>query len=182
MSPSIVSVNVGLVREIEMRGRIITTAIWKSPVSGRVPLRGVNFAGDDQADRTVHGGRDKAVYAYSEEDYAYWRDEEGVATEAGLFGENLTTRGIDLSLALVGERWAVGSAILEVTKPRLPCYKLAVRLNDPHFVRRFAAALRMGAYFRVIQEGDVAAGDPIVVTRVPSLKSTLRSVAEDILG
>src|SRR5512140_2487118 len=98
----VLSVNVGQVREVEWRGRRITSAIWKSPVRGRVALRGVNFSGDDQADRAVHGGRDKAVYAYSREDYDYWRNAEGVDTSPGLFGENLTTEGVDLSSVVTG--------------------------------------------------------------------------------
>ena len=115
----VVSVNVGPVRDVEWRGEMISTAIWKTPVSGRVALRGVNFAGDDQADRTVHGGPDKAVYAYAREDYDYWRAHEGLDVEPALFGENLTVEGIDLSAALVGERWAVGSTVLEVAQIRL---------------------------------------------------------------
>src|SRR5689334_1574544 len=108
----VLSVNVGPVREVEWRGEVISTAIWKSPAGGRVALRGVNFVGDDQADRTVHGGADKAVYAYAREDYDHWRIAEGVEVEPALFGENLTVEGIDLSAALIGERWGVGSAVL----------------------------------------------------------------------
>src|SRR3982751_4396409 len=129
-APRVISVNVGEVREVEWRGDVVTTAIWKSPVAGRVALRGVNFAGDDQADRTVHGGPDKAVYAYAREDYDYWRDVEGLETPVGLFGENLTVEGLDLSAAHVGERWTVGSTLLEVAQPRLPCYKLGARVGD----------------------------------------------------
>jgi MOSC domain-containing protein YiiM len=133
------SVNVGQIRRIEWRGEEVTTAIWKTPVEGRVALRGVNFAGDDQADRTVHGGPDKAVYAYSLEDYAFWRHSEGLDTSPGLFGENLTVEGMNLSSSIVGERWIVGSTILEVAQPRLPCYKLGIRVGDQHFLKRFSA-------------------------------------------
>ncbi|HMI58054.1 MAG TPA: MOSC domain-containing protein, partial [Gemmatimonadaceae bacterium] len=155
--PRVLSVNVGGVRTIEWRGREITTGIWKHPVSGRIALRGVNFVGDDQADRIVHGGPDKAVYAYAREDYDYWRDEESVETSPGLFGDNLTTEGLDLSNAVVGERWSIGSTVLEVTQPRLPCFKLGIRLNDSHFPKRFMVASRMGAYLRIVDEGDVGA-------------------------
>lgn len=165
--PRVVSLNVGSVRSVEWEGEVVTTAIWKSPVAGRVALGGVNFAGDDQADRTVHGGADKAVYAYAREDYDYWRDAESMETADGMFGENLTVAGLDLSSALVGERWGVGSAVLEVAQPRLPCYKLGIRVGDRRFLKRFLSAGRTGAYLRVVREGDVAAGDAIQVTSRP---------------
>jgi MOSC domain-containing protein YiiM len=166
-------VNVGAIRQVEWRGEIVSTGIWKSPVEGRVALRGVNFIGDDQADRTVHGGRDKAVYSYAQEDYDFWRDEHGVETQPGLFGENLTVAGIDLSAVIAGERWRVGSCLLEVAQPRLPCYKLGMRMHDPYFPRQFQAAMRMGAYLRVIEEGDVGATDAIVVIERPGHGVTL---------
>src|SRR6476620_2832712 len=122
ISARVLSINVGTVREVEWRGEMVATAIWKAPVEGRVTLRGVNFAGDDQADRTVHGGPDKAVYSYSLEDYAFWRRSEGLDTSPGLFGENLTIEGMNLSSSIVGERWIIGTTILEVAQPRLPCY------------------------------------------------------------
>jgi MOSC domain-containing protein YiiM len=174
----VLSVNVGSVRTIEWRGRPVTTAIWKHAVSGRVALRGVNLVGDDQADRTVHGGLDKAVYSYAREDYDYWRNDEGVDTSPGLFGENLTTEGIDLSRAVVGQRWSVGSTVLEIVQPRLPCFKLGIRLGDPHFPKRFMLASRMGAYLRVVQEGDVGANDEVHVSHTPSHGVTLRDMVE----
>jgi len=169
----VVSVNVGAVREVVWRDEIVTTAIWKHPVEGRVAIRGVNLDGDDQADRQVHGGRDKAVYAYAREDYDAWRDGHGVATAPGLFGENLTVEGVDLRQAIVGERWAVGSAVLEVAQPRLPCYKLGIRMDDSHFPRRFQAEGRMGAYFRIVREGDVGAGDAVEILSRPEHGVTL---------
>lgn len=158
------SVNVGAIREIEWRGRLIRTAIWKEPVGNRpVRIGRVNLDGDDQADRTRHGGPDKSVYAYAAEDYRYWADHERVATSPGLFGENLTVLGLDLRLALVGERWRVGTALLEVTQPRLPCFKLGARLADPRFPKRFLSVARLGAYLRVVEEGEVRAGDVVRV-------------------
>jgi MOSC domain-containing protein YiiM len=171
-------VNVGAVRRIEWRGAEVTTAIWKTPVEGRIAVRGVNFAGDDQADRTVHGGPHKAVYAYAAEDYAFWRDEEGLETSPGLFGENLTVEGLDLSSAIVGERWTVGSTTLEVAQPRLPCYKLGIRVGDQHFLKRFLRARRFGAYLRVVREGDVGAGDAVDVIERPGHGVTLWSMIE----
>ena len=179
-TPHLVSVNVGDIREIEWQGRLVTTAIWKYPVAGRVALCGVNFQGDDQADRSVHGGPDKAVYAYSREDYVFWREHAGIETPPGLFGENLTVEGIDLSASVVGEQWRIGSTMLEVAQPRLPCFKLGIRMGDPHFPKRFLAVSRMGAYLRVIQEGDVGAGDEIHVVFRPERSVTLGEMVDVI--
>ena len=153
------SVNVGTPQEAVWNRQTFTTAIIKRPVRGRVRMAGVNAEGDDQADRTVHGGPDKAIYAYGTLDYEWWHEEHGVDPMPGLFGENLTLSGIDLGACLIGERWRVGSALLEVSEPRIPCYKLAYRMNDPHFVKLFGKALRPGSYFRIVEEGEVGAGD-----------------------
>ena len=177
-TPRVISVNVGEIRAVEWRGEIVHTGIWKHPVSGPVALRGVNFAGDDQADRTVHGGPDKAVYAYAREDYEFWRDSRKLDTPPGLFGENLTLEGVDLNGAVVGERWRVGSALLEVAQPRMPCYKLGVRMNDPYFPKKFLAASRAGAYLRVLEEGDVGAGDTVQLTVRPAHGITLRFMVD----
>src|SRR5574338_279754 len=118
---TIVSVNVGAPREVEYRGRLVTSSIWKSPVEGPVRARGVSLEGDDQADREVHGGPDKAVYAYSLEEVRFWEAELGRPFEPGTFGENLTTSGIDLSRAVIGERFRVGTVVLQVSQPRSPC-------------------------------------------------------------
>jgi MOSC domain-containing protein YiiM len=178
-APRVVSVNVGSIREVAWHGTIVRTGIWKSPIGDRaVPVRGVNLAGDDQADRRVHGGADKAVYAYAEEDYRYWADEEGVRTQPGLFGENLTVRGLELRNAVVGERWRIGTTLLEVAQPRLPCFKLGIRMDDPDFPRRFLAAARLGAYFRIIEEGELRAGDAIGVVDRPDHGITLGHMVE----
>jgi MOSC domain-containing protein YiiM len=179
----VVSVNVGLPRTVEHNARIVTTAIWKRPVSGRVALRGVNLAGDEQADRSVHGGVDKAVYAYAREDYDWCGGELGAeALEAGTFGENLTVSGLDLNAAKVGERWRVGSALLEVSEPRFPCFKLGIRMGDPTFLKRFAAARRPGAYLRITEEGELGAGDEIEVVDRPRHRVTIGLFAEAYLG
>lgn len=156
--------NVGGVRTIEWYGRAVTTGIWKAPVDGRVAVQGVNLVGDDQADRRVHGGPDKAVYAYSVEDYAWWSRELGHELGPATFGENLTVEGIDLNQLLIGARWRVGRTELEVSQPRQPCFKLGIRMDDVGFPDRFIAAERFGAYLRIVTEGDVGAGDPITVT------------------
>jgi MOSC domain-containing protein YiiM len=176
------SVNVGAVQSVEVEGRSVTTAIWKSPVEGRVLLRGVNLAGDDQADRTVHGGPDKAVYAYSREDYDWWASELSRPLDAGTFGENLTVAGLDLNAAVVGERWEVGSALLEVSEPRFPCFKLGIRMGDPRFLRRFAQARRPGTYLRIVSEGEVGAGDAIEVAARPAHGVTIGKFANAFLG
>jgi MOSC domain-containing protein YiiM len=178
---SVVSVNVGRPRAVELEGRTITTAIWKEPVAGRVQVLGVNVAGDDQADRSVHGGPDKAVYAYAREDINWWEGELGRPLEHGTFGENLTVRGLDVTNSLVGDRWRIGTTLLEVSQPRLPCFKLGLRMGDPLFVKRFAAALRPGAYLRIVEKGEVAAGDTVEVVHRPAHTITVELVARAYL-
>lgn len=176
--PALISaVNVGGPAEHEWLGHAVTTAIFKYPVSGRVAIAGVNITGDDQADRDVHGGPDKAVYAYAAEDTQWWEARLGRPLGPGAFGENLTTRGLDLTGAVVGERWRVGSAILEVSQPRLPCFKLGLRMADRHFPRRFAAAVRPGAYLRILGEGHVGAADTVEVVSRPAHGVTVGMVS-----
>jgi MOSC domain-containing protein YiiM len=180
-SGTVESLNVGTPREVEAGGHTVVTAIWKHPVEGRLPVRGVNLAGDDQADRTVHGGPDKAVYAYAAEDSEWWEAELGRPLAPAPFGENLTVRGLAVSEAVIGERWTVGSALLEVAQPRLPCFKLGLRMGDPLFPRRFAAADRPGAYLRIVREGDIGAGDRIEVVHRPEHGVTSALVSRALL-
>jgi MOSC domain-containing protein YiiM len=172
----VISVNVGGVRQFEYNQRPAKSAIWKSPVSNRINVRGVNLDGDDQADREVHGGPDKAVYAYAVEDLHWWEELLGQSLEHGQFGENLTTEGFDVNDALVGERWEIGSTVLEVSEPRVPCWRLGVRMNDKMFPGQFTKALRPGPYLRIIVEGDVGAGDEIRVVDRPNHDLTVRDV------
>jgi MOSC domain-containing protein YiiM len=172
----VLSVNVGGVRAFEYNGRPARSAIWKTPVADRVAVRGVNLAGDDQADRQAHGGPDKVVYAYAVEDAEWWEQQIGRSLAYGEFGQNLTTHGIKVNDALVGERWQIGAVVLEVSEPRIPCWRLGVRMNDKMFPRRFTEALRPGAYFRLIVEGDVGAGDEIRVVERPDHELTIRDV------
>jgi MOSC domain-containing protein YiiM len=162
MIGQVVSVNVGTPRTVRWHDRDVTTAIWKYPVTGRRPVRDVNVDGDDQADRRVHGGPTKALYAYSVEDYRWWSEQLGRDLHPGTFGENLTTAGLDPAAAVVGERWAIGTATLRVTEPRIPCFKLGIRMGDAGFVERFAAAARPGTYLAIEREGDIGPGDTIV--------------------
>ena len=177
----VVTVNVGRVRTIRVGDRVITTAIWKKPVSGPIEVSGVNLRGDEQADRTVHGGPDKAVYAYALEDTAWWEAELGRPQGPGAFGENLSLRGVDVSNARIGERWAIGSTLLEVRQPRLPCFKLALRHDEPSLVRRFARADRPGAYLAIIEPGEIAAGDAVRVVERPDHDVTIALVARVFL-
>src|ERR1044071_9390078 len=172
----VLSVNVGIAREFEYNGRSARSAIWKSPVIGRIAARGVNLAGDDQADRKAHGGPDKALYAYAVEDARWWERETGRTIPHGGFGENLTIAGMEVNGALVGERWQIGSAVFEVSEPRIPCWRLGVRMNDPAFVRRFTEAQRPGTYLRIIVEGVVGAGDEIKIIERPGHDVTIRDI------
>ena len=167
MTGSIVSVNVAEPREIEWLGRRATTSIWKEPVTGSVRVGRLNLSGDLQADPRFHGGADKAVYAYAREDYGWWADELGRPLGDGTFGENLTLEAVDVTAAVVGERWEVGSALLEVTGPRTPCWKLGARMESVEFPVYFAAAGRPGAYLRVLTEGEVEAGVEVRVVGRP---------------
>jgi len=157
------------------------SAIVKSPVAGRVRVEGVNLAGDAQADLRVHGGPEKAVYAYAGEDCAWWAEELGREIPPGMFGENLTTEGVDVSGALIGERWRVGTVELEVCQPRLPCSKLGLRFGDLRMVKKFGQSSRPGAYFRIITEGELGAGDEIEVTFRPDHDVTVALVSDSIL-
>jgi MOSC domain-containing protein YiiM len=174
---TVLSVNVGQVAEFRA-GRARHSAIVKAPTPGRVAVRGVNVEGDDQADRNVHGGPDQAVYAYARESYAWWEGELGRKLAPGTFGENLTLENVDVDGALIGEQWAIGSVLLAVTAPRIPCLKLATRIGEPAFVKRFAAARRPGAYLRILEEGELGAGDAVEVVSRPSHDVTVRLVNE----
>lgn len=173
----VVSVNVGASRDVEWHGRLVRTAIWKEPVTGPVAVRGVNVAGDDQADRRVHGGMHKAVYAYGLEDYRWWSDQLGVELGPATFGENLTVEGFDVNAAWVGERWRVGTCVLEVSEPRLPCFKLGVRMGTADFVELFEMVARFGTYLRIVEEGSVTAGDSVELVSRPDERLTVAELA-----
>jgi MOSC domain-containing protein YiiM len=179
----LISVNVGLPKAVDTGRRVVETAIWKYPVEGRVKVRGVNLDGDGQADLTVHGGENKAVYAYAIEETRAWEEEIGKELGAGAFGENLTTEGVDVSGAVLGERWRIGTTLLEVVQPRLPCFKLSLKMEDPAFVRTFARAGRPGAYLKIVEEGELGAGDAIEVDLAgrPDHGVSVRLVADAML-
>ncbi len=165
-SARLISVNVALPRDVEWKGRTVTTGIFKEPVDGRVTVQPMNVDGDRQADLSVHGGPSKAVYVYPAEHYAYWRDElDGMDLPWGMFGENFTTEGLLEDTVRIGDRFSIGTTTVQVTEPRVPCYKLAVRFERVDIVRLFVQAGRTGFYLRVLEEGFVEAGDPIELLR-----------------
>jgi MOSC domain-containing protein YiiM len=159
----VLSVNVGRPREVLWRGKPVTTGIWKNPVAGPVSLRRLNLDGDGQADLRVHGGPDKAVYAYPSEFYELWsRERPELELGPGTFGDNLTTEGLVDGDVCVGDRFRVGTAELVVTQPRLPCFKLGIRMGRDAFVTEFLERGLFGFYLAVAREGEVEAGDEIV--------------------
>jgi MOSC domain-containing protein YiiM len=158
----VVAVSVGGPRDVEWRGRSVRTSIFKTPVSHRVRVARHNLDGDRQSDLSVHGGPEKAVYAYPKEHYATWRREMPDAELPwGAFGENLTTEGLLEGEVAIGDRLRVGTAEFVVTQPRMPCHKLAIRFGDPDVVRRFLESRRSGFYLAVEREGELGAGDAI---------------------
>lgn len=158
----IVSINVGRPREVLWKGMTVQTGIFKEPVDGPVRIEQLNLAGDAQADLTVHGGKDKAVYAYPVEHYEYWRRElPETAVSWGMFGENLTTEGLSEESLFIGDQLKVGEAVLTVTQPRVPCYKLELRFGRDDIIKRFLWSGRSGFYFAVVEPGDVRVGNEI---------------------
>lgn len=148
-----------------MRHGSVLTSIFKSPVDGRVAIAGHNIAGDQQSDLRVHGGPCKAVYCYPAEHYPFWKGElPGMDLPYGIFGENLTTEGLSEQDVCIGDRLRAGSALLQVTQPRMPCFKLAIRFDRSDMVKRFWQSERSGFYLSVVEEGDVAAGDSLEIT------------------
>jgi MOSC domain-containing protein YiiM len=158
----IVSVNVGLPREVSWQGKFVTTGIFKEPIDGPVMMRTLNLDGDAQADLTVHGGASKAVYAYPSEHYDYWRAElPGVDLPRGMFGENFTTEGLLEEAIYIGDKFRIGETEVIATEPRMPCYKLGIKFGRVDIIKRFLASRRTGFYFAVAREGMVSAGDAV---------------------
>jgi MOSC domain-containing protein YiiM len=162
----ILSVNVGRPRQVEWKGKTVSTGIFKAPVQGRVALRTLNLDGDRQADLRVHGGPHKAVYVYPSEHYEFWRRElPGMELPWGMFGENLTTEGLLEKDVHVGDLLLVGTTEVVVTQPRMPCYKLGVKFGDDEIIRMFHESRRSGFYLAVAKEGELSAGDSIEILR-----------------
>jgi MOSC domain-containing protein YiiM len=173
----VVSVNVGRPRDVVWRGRTVRTSIWKEPVEGPVHVSALNLEGDAQSDLSVHGGLEKAAYAYPAEHYEYWRRELSLdALPWGAFGENLTLTGVlEIDLA-IGDRIRIGSVELTVTQPRLPCFKLGIRFGRDDMVKRFLHSRRSGFYFAVAREGEVTAGDRLEIVTHDALGVTVSDI------
>jgi MOSC domain-containing protein YiiM len=166
-APHVLSVNVGRPAPLALGDRVVESGIVKRPAAGPVAVGTLGVEGDGQADRVNHGGPNKAVYAYAAEDLAWWEGMLRRPVEPATFGENLTLAGVDVTGALIGERWRIGSVELSVSGPRVPCAKLGARMRDPHFPRKFVAAGRPGAYLSVPTPGVLQAGDEVAVVDRP---------------
>jgi len=179
----VVSVNVGLPREVLWKGMTVQTAIFKAPIAGVVAVRQMNLAGDQQADLSVHGGSEKAVYGYPAEHYEYWRGQlPDISFSWGAFGENLTTEGLWEDTLFIGDLFRVGSAVLRVTQPRMPCYKLQLRFDRDDMIKRFLVSGRSGFYFSVIEPGDVGAGSKVEVLYRDPQSVTVADIMSLYLG
>lgn len=179
----LISVNVAQPREVVWKGRVVTTGIFKEPIAGRVAVRKHNLDGDRQADLSVHGGPEKAVYAYPSEHYGFWRAElPEVECAWGKFGENLTTTGLSEENAYVGDHFRIGSAILQVAQPRLPCYKLAAKFNRDDMIERFLSSGRSGIYFSVVAEGELGVGDELTLVQRGQDEVTIADMVRLFLG
>ena len=173
----LLSLNVGLPRQVRFQGELVTTGIFKEPVQGSVRLRKLNLEGDKQADLKVHGGVDKAVYAYAGEHYDYWRQElPDMSLPWGMFGENFTTEGMFEESVNIGDQFKVGTANLIATQPRMPCYKLGVKFGSMDMIKRFLASGLTGVYFKVMKEGELEQGDEIKLIKKDENSVTVKDI------
>jgi MOSC domain-containing protein YiiM len=183
LGPKLISVQVGVPRTVILNGEEVSTGIFKSPVRKRVHMGALDLEGDQQADLSVHGGRDKAVYAYPSEHYPFWKKQlPGVELPWGAFGENLTTSGWLEKDVCIGDRFAIGSAEVVVTQPRLPCFKLNLKFERDDMARRFLASGFTGFYFRVLREGEIGAGDEIVRVHQDEYRVSISDILKVYLG
>jgi MOSC domain-containing protein YiiM len=179
----VISLNVGLPRTVKFQGQAVTTGIFKEPVKRRIKLRRLNLDGDKQADLTVHGGPDKAVYAYPAEHYDYWKKRlPNMKLLWGMFGENLTTEGLLEDQVNIGDIFRIGSSELVATQPRMPCYKLGVKFGRMDIVRQFMESRLPGIYFRVLNEGEVGAGDAIEFISRDRNNVTVKDIVRLVTG
>lgn len=184
-SSQVISVNTGRAVKVDWASNLDRTAIDKRPVTGpgtAVPVRRLGLDGDEQADLVNHGGLDQAVYVYAREDLDWWGDQLGRDLRDGLFGENITTAGLDVTNALVGERWRLGTAVVQVTSCRIPCVTFRNFTGEKGWVKRFAQAARPGAYLRVLSEGAVSPGDPVTVLSRPREQVTVSEAMRAFYG
>ena len=173
----LLSLNVGLPRQVNFQNELVTTGIFKEPVRGPVRLRKLNLDGDKQADLTVHGGADKAIYAYPKEHYNYWKKElPEMSLPWGMFGENFTTQGMFEETVNVGDQFQVGTARVVATQPRMPCYKLGVKFGRMDIIKKFLASGLTGIYFKVMKEGDLEQGDEIKLIKKDENNVTIKDI------
>ena len=173
----LLSVNVGLPRDIAWRGRTVHTAIWKAPVQGRRMARRLNIDGDGQGDLAGHGGEHRAVFVYQIDSYRYWQSRLGRSDFSyGQFGENFTVDGLSDDEVCIGDRYRIGAAVFEVTQPRVTCYRVGIRMNEPQMAALLVAHGRPGFYFRVLEEGEVEAGDEIVQVAAGPERMTVAAI------
>src|SRR3974390_3131166 len=169
----LLSVNVGLPREVTWQGKTVRTGVWKAPVEGSRMVRRLNIDGEGQGDRAGHGGEHRAVFVYQIDSYRYWQNELGRKDFVyGQFGENFTVEGLADAEVCVGDRYRIGGALFEVTQPRVTCYRVGIRMNEPQMAALLVARGRPGFYFRVLEEGEVEAGDEIVQIAAGSERMT----------
>ena len=174
----LVSVNVGLPREVLWKRRKVSTGIFKDPVKGRVAVHRLNLEGDRQADLTVHGGLEKAIYVYPAEHYTYWRNEfPDMVLPFGMFGENFTVEGVDETVT-IGEQFRIGTTRVMVTQPRMPCYKLGLKFKRDDMLKRFLTSGRTGFYLSVIEEGEVEVGDVVTSVQQDSSGVTIKDITQ----
>lgn len=177
MNGRVVALSISGGRQVSHNGQIVGTGIFKEPVAGRLVARRLGLEGDKQVDLRYHGGEHKAIYAYPHEHYATWARELGRQDFGfGQFGENLTTEGLLETTVHLGDRFRVGGALLEVTQPRVPCFKLGIKMGDPEFVKAFVKSMRSGFYLRVLEEGEIGAGDAIVRTEIGPERITIHDL------
>jgi len=173
----LISLNVGLPHQVNFRGEVVNTGIFKEPIHHRVKLRTLNIDGDKQADLTVHGGIDKAVYTYAKEHYDFWRKEfNDMSLPWGMFGENFTTEGLFEEFVNIGDVFQIGTARVIATQPRMPCYKLGVKFGRMDIIKRFLASGLTGIYFKVLQEGEVGVGDAIKLVSKDESNVTIKDI------
>ncbi|MGI9542020.1 MAG: MOSC domain-containing protein [Cyclobacteriaceae bacterium] len=174
----LLSINVGLPKEVSYQGKSVVTGIFKDPVEGPIKVGKLNLEGDGQADLTVHGGEDKAVYVYPTEHYKFWRDTYPQKEFSfGVFGENLSATGLVETEVSIGDQYRIGSAEFMVTSPRMPCYKLGIKMEDPSFIKAFLKANYSGFYLRVLKEGVIEAGQNIEKVSEDGHQLTVAEVA-----
>jgi MOSC domain-containing protein YiiM len=178
----VISLSRGPEADLLIGGKPGRTAIDKRPVAGEVAIGPLGLVGDEYADKANHGGADQAVYAYAREDLDWWTEQLGRELRDGIFGENVTTAGIDISAAPIGQTWRMGTVVVQVTAPRIPCVTFKSWLDEPHWVKRFAAAGRPGGYLRVLTPGVVRAGDELTVVSTPSQVVTVAEAMRAFYG